>query len=251
MTKRVKKNLVTVFACASVLSVSCALAAIKPVHANAEGLNDGDVIATGFSTDDGASVYKKSGKSGMRWTVSLSEEVFNSLATTYTSVEYGTIVGVAGADLTVESANASYKAWTTQPTAEKFVDGVYTYGAAVTYTTDSLSNPTAAYAAELQARMYAKVTDSEGTKYFYADQGDVVRSMRGVAIAAIYDGDATEALQTYVGGALNVEADTTGKTTGFVATAQAESEVALDGLMARKTSFKIVFSRWTSIRMVM
>ncbi len=249
MVKNVKKKLVTLFACAAVFSVGGAIAIGNATTANAAVEVDwtDPVISEerGFYTQDGASIRLISGNDyGIRWAAIVSSDFDAALRSQFEGkiINYGSLIAPASyGELTVDTENVANEYWSVQPNFAESGETTYEYAAAVRYSNLSDEQKTEAFAVELQARMYVEIKESESDPapiYYYAEQGDVVRSMRSVAISASYystDPNLVSGVAQYVGGGFQSTTVNT-EINGFVEySANVSGEVTAENLTAGTT----------------
>ncbi len=207
MAKIVRRKVVTLLACTAMLAMGSAVIMESPVDVSAATIfgDSGATIAKadGFYTHDGASVSSQlsDGSYGIRWKATVEKDFHQALIATYgdtATINYGTLIGPTTAEMTIENADLAGGLWTTQPDFTG-VDS-YSYTATMRYKGLTEEEEKQAFALELEARMYVEVkVEGQTPVYYYAEQGDVERSMRGVSIAAKMKGESVD-VDHYIGG---------------------------------------------------
>ena len=224
--KTAKKPLTAVFA---TLALACFLlcgASLTPVFAepvSAEG---------GFYMQNGAAIRLEEGGSGIRFSATVTEEFYQALKTAYgenAGIEFHMVVG-AGEDFGQpndyvsegvpsfgEAGEYVYKEVIYYDDVEQELTDYYESQGKTGAELETLvrEGVLQAYATELNARAYVKVTPESGeTVTIDAVGADTLRSMRGVALAAlvkgVYEENSEEetALKSYLGGDLTVNRET-------------------------------------------
>lgn len=186
----------------------------------------------GFMMQEGASVRLEEGGSGIRFSATVTEKFYQALKTTYgenAGIEFHMVVG-AGEDFGQPNDYVS------EGVPSFGQSGEYVYREAIIYdrleedltahyteqgkTGEELTALVAegiekAYKTELNAKAYVKVTPESGEAVTIdAVPADTLRSMRGVALAALVQGVYEEnseeetALKSYLGGELTVNRET-------------------------------------------
>ena len=194
MKRKDQKKFVTLFAGVATACAAFAIANYSQPTVQTSAATD---TTKTFWMEDGASVRKTQGASGIRWKSHVSEAWWteqnvaaDTTVTFYTQVTEATNTSFENtAEAPVKTiVSASEKAGEIE-----FQDGVFTFGGAITYndlTTEA--ERLAAYKAELTARSYVVIGENEP---IYAEVGDVARSIRSVALAAKEN---TEVYDTYL-----------------------------------------------------
>ena len=165
--------------------------------------------AYGFYMEDGAAVRVSTAASqectGIRYTTNITEDYYtNTLKANYanaTSITLTTEIAPAA-----DSSNPRIYTWDIT-NGMSYEDGVSTFYAALDYSDLTETQRIQAIAMELKATSYITVTQADATTVTIAtetcDQEDTVRSMRAVAVAALYDDETSEtaksALREYLG----------------------------------------------------
>ncbi len=186
----------------------------------------------GFMMQEGASVRLEEGGSGIRFSATVTEEFYQALKTAYgenAGIEFHMVVG-AGEDFGQPNDYVS------EGVPSFGQSGEYVYREAIIYdrleedltayyteqgkTGEELTALVAegiekAYKTELNAKAYVKVTPESGEAVTIdAVPADTLRSMQGVALAALVKGGYEEnseeetALKSYLGGELTVNRET-------------------------------------------
>ena len=186
----------------------------------------------GFMMQEGASVRLEEGGSGIRFSATVTEKFYQALKTAYgenAGIEFHMVVG-AGEDFGQPNDYVS------EGVPSFGQSGVYVYREAIIY--DQLEEDLTAYytgqgktggeltalvaegiekayKTELNAKAYVKVTPESGEAVTIdAVPADTLRSMQGVALAALVEGVYEEnseeetALKSYLGGKLTVNRET-------------------------------------------
>lgn len=224
--KTAKKPLTAVFA---TLALACFLlcgASLTPVFAepvSAEG---------GFYMQNGAAIRLQEGESGIRFSTTVTEEFYLALQQAYgenAAIEFHTVIGEGenfsgendyiweGVPSFGETGEYVYKEVIYYDDVEQELTDYYESQGKTGAELETLvrEGVLQAYATELNARAYVKVTPESGeTVTIDAVGADTLRSMRGVALAAlvkgVYEENSEEetALKSYLGGELTVNRET-------------------------------------------
>lgn len=224
--KTAKKPLTAVFA---TLALACFLlcgASLTPVFAepvSAEG---------GFYMQNGAAIRLKEGESGIRFSTTVTEEFYLALQQEYgenAAIEFHTVIGKGenfsgendytweGVPSFGETGEYVYKEVIYYDDVEQELTDYYESQGKTGAELETLvrEGVLQAYATELNARAYVKVTPESGEAVTIAAvPADTLRSMQGVALAAlvkgVYEENSEEetALKSYLGGDLTVNRET-------------------------------------------
>lgn len=224
--KTAKKPLTAVFA---TLALACFLlcgASLTPVFAepvSAEG---------GFYMQNGAAIRLQEGESGIRFSTTVTEEFYLALQQAYgenAAIEFHTVIGEGenfsgendyiweGVPSFGETGEYVYKEVIYYDDVEQELTDYYesqgkTGGELTALVAEGIEK---AYKTELNAKAYVKVTPESGEAVkIDAVPADTLRSMQGVALAAlvkgVYEENSEEetALKSYLGGELTVNRET-------------------------------------------
>ena len=218
--KTAKKPLTAVFA---TLALACFLlcgASLTPVFAepvSAEG---------GFYMQNGAAIRLKEGESGIRFSTTVTEEFYLALQQEYgenAAIEFHTVIGKGenfsgendytweGVPSFGETGEYVYKEVIYYNDVEQELTDYYETQGKTGAELETLvrEGVLQAYATELNARAYVKVTPESGeTVTIDAVGADTLRSMRGVAlnvlVAGAYEEEEKPLLESYLGGEIAV-----------------------------------------------
>lgn len=218
--KTAKKPLTAVFA---TLALACFLlcgASLTPVFAepvSAEG---------GFYMQNGAAIRLQEGESGIRFSTTVTEEFYLALQQAYgenAAIEFHTVIGEGenfsgendyvweGVPSFGEAGEYVYKEVIYYDDVEQELTDYYESQGKTGAELETLvrEGVLQAYATELNARAYVKVTPESGeTVTIDAVGADTLRSMRGVAlnvlVAGAYEEEEKPLLESYLGGEIAV-----------------------------------------------